>query len=548
MHDQVTAATQTGLPAAYLNSSQTPDEANRVWSGVRSGQIRLLYVSPERLAMEGFRALLHEVRTRNPDTGISLFAVDEAHCISEWGHEFRPDYRALANLRSEFAHVPIAAFTATATPRVQEDVIRLLGLRTPTIVRASFDRTEIFYRVSRKTKVLNQIRTFVLNHRGESGIVYRATRKDTERTAVALNKAGVRALPYHAGLSDEERRSCQEGFVRDEIQVVVATIAFGMGIDKADVRWIVHGDLPRSLEAYYQETGRAGRDGDPAEVLLLHGGQDLVTIRYHIDRMENEQERDRANGSLQEMLRFANARVCRRIGLLAHFAEEYRGECGNCDNCTSEKPLSDRTIEAQKVMSAMVRTGERFGAHHIADIVVGAETDRILQLKHDRLPTFGVGSETSRSEWIALLGDLEAADLVSRRDGPRSGLALTGAGRAVLRGDEQFLVRQQEELLAPTHRLTGGVQGEDHLKEDDLSGKELFSCLRALRTRLARERGVPPYVVFSDRSLREMASFRPNDHPSFLTIHGVGDAKAARYGEAFLTVIREYAEKGGCPE
>ncbi len=573
MQDQVDAAVQNGLPAAFLNSAQTPQETAEAWSRIRTGEVRLLYVSPERLALDGFRDALTEaaatadarrhVVTETVEAGgardgtaatepvgdnhapIALFAIDEAHCISEWGHEFRPDYRALGVLRSEFPGVPIAAFTATATERVQQDVIRILDLHDPHVVRASFDRKEIFYRVRRKKKVGDQITAFVRSRNDDPGIVYRATRKSVEQTATALRKAGIAASPYHAGLPDDERRDTQRAFVRDEVQVVVATIAFGMGIDKSNVRWIVHGDLPRSLEAYYQETGRAGRDGEAAEALLLYGPQDLATNRYHIDRMEIDAERERAHAALNEMHRFANARVCRRIGLLAHFGETHAGECAACDNCTGAVTARDRTVDAQKAMSAMVRTGQRFGAHHIADILCGIETDRILQLSHDDLPTFGVGSDTSRPDWLAFIGDLEAAALVARTDGARSGLALTPTGRDVLRGVESFVLRVEDDAEVP--RATGGAARSrldgypapesTELHAGSLQDEELYASLRELRTRLAREQSVPPYVVFSDKSLRDMVRRRPQSRSAFLNVHGVGEKKADRYADAFLECI-----------
>ena len=541
MQDQVQGASLTGVPAAFLNSTLDAEQARGVWERVRGGVVRLLYVSPERLALERFRARLHELP-------VSLFAIDEAHCISEWGHEFRPNYRALSVLRAEFADVPIAAFTATATPRVQEDVIRLLGLRAPLAVRGDFDRTEIFYRVVRKGRIAQQIAAFVRNHRGEPGIIYRATRKAVEETAAQLQHRGVAAVPYHAGLSAEERRENQERFVRDEAEVVVATIAFGMGIDKSNVRWVLHGDLPRSVEAYYQESGRAGRDGEPAEACLIYGPQDMATIRYHIDRMEVPEERERAEANLREIMRYVSSGVCRRIQLLAHFDQEHAGSCGGCDVCTDTTEAVDRSVAAQKAMSAMVRTGQRFGANHIADIVSGTETDRVLQFNHNRLPTFAVGADRPRGWWRSLIDDLEAAGLVHRTGGQKSGLALSSAGRRVLYGKTPFLVRERSE------RTSGAVHGatDSHIAAGTAAPvpasthdrEELFQQLRRLRTQLAREHGVPPYVVFSDKSLKEMATYLPTSEAELLHIHGVGDAKATRYGAAFLSVIREHVAGG----
>ncbi len=527
MHDQVEGARQDGLAAAALNSTLDPVKARAVWHDVASGAVRLLYVSPERLAKDAFRASLR-------DQEVSLFAIDEAHCISEWGHEFRPDYRSLAVVRSEFPDTPIAAFTATATRVVQDDVIRLLRLRSPLVIRGNFDRPEIFYRVLRKQRVTDQILSFVRSHAGQPGIVYRATRKATEETAAHLVAHGIPAVAYHAGLSDSQRQENQTRFVRDEVQVVCATIAFGMGIDKSNVRWIVHGDLPRSLEAYYQETGRAGRDGEPAEACLFYGPQDIMTIRYHIGRMVSDGERERANRSLQEMIRFADSGACRRIQLLAHFNQAHGGGCGGCDVCAGDVLTTDHTIAAQKAMSAMVRTGERFGAHHIAEIVIGEASERVRRLGHDRLPTFGVGRDRSRAWWVRVVQDLEAAGLVRRRDGARSGLMLTPGGRAVLSGQQAVRLVERSESPASAGAAKPEPPGSAVAPEDEL----VFARLRSLRTRLARERGVPPYVIFSDKTLRAMATMRPADATAFLSVPGVGEHKARMYASAFLHEIR----------
>jgi ATP-dependent DNA helicase RecQ len=330
MKDQVDAAQENGIPAAFLNSSLSVEESRDTWKALATGRVKLLYVSPERLSLPEFRKALGQF-------GLSLVAVDEAHCISEWGHEFRPDYRSLGLLRAEFPGVPIAAFTATATRKVQDDVVQLLGLHHPLIVRASFDRREIFYRVMRKERDGDsQILWFVSAHPDQAGIVYRSTRKAVENTAAILRARGISAVSYHAGLEDEERRARQESFVKDEVTVVVATIAFGMGIDKSNVRWVMHGDLPRSLESYYQETGRAARDGEDADTLLLYGPKDIATIRWHIGKVESQEERDRAEGRLREILRYVESSSCRRIPLLAHFNEHHSGDCGRCDVCAGE--------------------------------------------------------------------------------------------------------------------------------------------------------------------------------------------------------------------
>ncbi|MGM0674314.1 MAG: RecQ family ATP-dependent DNA helicase [Spirochaetota bacterium] len=570
MKDQVDAARENGIAAAFLNSSLSPEAYRHTWGELAAGRVRLLYLAPERLALPRFRAQLAEL-------GISLFAVDEAHCISEWGHEFRPDYRSLGELRGEFPGVPIAAFTATATTDVQSDVIAQLGLDRPHTVRASFDRREIFYGVTPKAGVDNQILEFVRAHRDEPGIVYRSSRKSVERTAGRLASAGVRAVAYHAGLEDDERRERQDSFVRDEVEVVVATIAFGMGIDKSNVRWIVHGDLPRSLEAYYQETGRAGRDGEPAETVMFYGPGDISTIRYHIDRMEVPKERERADARLREVLRFADSGICRRKLLLAHFDEEHPGNCGNCDVCTGGVETEDFTVAAQKILSAAHRTGERFGGHHLADVVCGNATDRVMDLGHNRLPTFGVGSDQEKGWWLGLLRDLESGGYLARADGPKSGFRITAEGRALLRGNAEFTTarptpskgrtqaRRAGEATLGVHAggpgSGGGVPGgrgaagsgggSDPGAGGGAVGEEeterLFQCLRSVRLRLARERNVPPYVIFSDKTLRSLSRERPTDREALLRCHGVGKTKQARYGDIFLAAVRRFLADSECP-
>jgi ATP-dependent DNA helicase RecQ len=460
-------------------------------------------------------------------------------------------------------------------------------------VRASFDRPEISYSVIRKDGVEQQILHFVREHEGEPGIVYRSSRKAVERTAANLASAGVRAVAYHAGLEDDERRDRQDAFVRDEVEVVVATIAFGMGIDKSNVRWIIHGDLPRSVEAYYQETGRAARDGEPAETVLFHGPGDVRTIRYHIERMEVPEERERAEARLREVLRFVDSGVCRRKLLLAHFDEEHPGDCGNCDVCTGGVELEDLTVAAQKVLSAAYRTGQRFGAHHLADVVSGNATDKVLERGHHQLPTFGVGSDTDKGFWLSLIRDLENGGYLERADGQKSGFRITALGRKVLKGSARFSAARQAPGRGGQARGRGGAAaggpgaGSIEGGRADLNGggasrdgtatggsrrersesdadraadtapaherrraddEELFACLRRLRKRLARERGVPPYVIFSDKTLRSITRNRPTDEAALLRCHGVGERKLAEYGEAFLRCVREFLAGAGCEE
>ncbi|MFW6228252.1 MAG: DNA helicase RecQ [Alkalispirochaeta sp.] len=556
MVDQVEGARQMGISAAFLNSSLNAESARDVYRRAYNGEIRLLYVSPERLSLESFRGTLQE-------WGVSLFAIDEAHCISEWGHEFRPEYRNLTVLRREFPDVPIAAFTATATPRVQADVVEALNLADPLLLRGNFDRPEIFYRVRRKDDVLQQIAEFIIAHPDEPGIVYRATRKGVDETVAALKKRGISALPYHAGLSDADRRRNQRGFVRDTVQVVVATIAFGMGIDKGNVRWVVHGDLPRSVEAYYQETGRAGRDGERADTCLFYSPGDIAKIRYHIQRMEVAAEREQAERNLREVLRFVESGTCRRSQLLRHFAQNHEGSCAGCDICTGEVTTVDETEAARKAMSAILRTGERFGGHYIARVVAGEGDERIERFGHHRLPTFGVGSDRSVTWWITLIADLESAGLLQRRDGPRSGLVLTPAGGDVLFGRASFVSGRIDSTATGTsgkrrsrpgtpRGRTGGRDGGPSGAEEGYVWREdqeaLFQCLRRARKAIADRDGVPPYLVFSDKTLKAIVRNRPASRTALLRVHGVGEHKAERYGDTLLAIIEGFLATGECGE
>jgi len=547
MKDQVDGAREDGLPAAALNSTLSPEEAREVWRGLGSGAVRLLYVSPERLTAEGFQAALARLSP-------ALFAVDEAHCISEWGHEFRPDYRALGLLREQFPAVPIAAFTATATAEVQRDVIRQLGLRSPYVVRASFDRPEIFYRVAaRAGDGDEQIAAFIAARPGQPGIVYRGSRRQVEATAAFLASRGISAAGYHAGMEDRERHARQEAFVRDELTVVVATIAFGMGIDKSNVRWVVHGDLPRSLEGYYQETGRAARDGEPADAFLLFGPRDIAAARWHIGQLSSTEEQERAEARLREMLRYAESGTCRRAMLLSHFGETHPGGCGRCDICAGEVELVDLTVPAQKVLSAAARTGERFGAHHLADILVGNATDKVLERGHQALPTFGAGRDQDREWWLTLIRDMAAAGCLLRGEEKTSGYTISPLGRRLLAGRETFSAsRVRMERVGPARGQpvlslpSRSLPGLEEQQGDTIADEDLFQCLKQVRRRIAASRQVPPYVVFSDKSLRAMARSRPVDEASFLRCPGVGEHKLAAYGRVFLEAIRSFAEKGAC--
>lgn len=526
MKDQVDAAAGMGLSAAYYNSSQTQKQRLDVLLQLRAGKLDLLYVSPERLTMEAFLNTLKRTR-------ICLFAIDEAHCISEWGHDFRPDYLYLAELVEIFPDVPVAAFTAAATEHVQTDIVARLGLRNPYVVRASFNRPNLFYQVEAKENTASQILEFVRSRPEESGIVYRTTRNDVERTATMLVRAGIHALPYHAGLDDRAREKNQNAFNRDDVQVVVATIAFGMGIDKSNVRFVLHGDLPKSLESYYQETGRAGRDGEPAHCMLLFRSGDIVKIRFFINRIADEQERKVASRQLNEMIKFASVNACRRRQLLSYFGETYDQEnCGACDICTNRVERVDATTEAQMLMSAIARTRERFGITQIVDIVVGAGTQQIRQRGLDRLKTYGVGKEKPKRHWRRIVDELIAQDCIARTEDEYPVLRLTDKGRRLLSGKEKFLA------IKPVDK--GPLRPAAAWVEDYNLG--LFEELRRLRRDLAAKRNVPPFIVFSDRTLHEMARLFPTTLDEMRAVNGVGDVKLSEYGMPFLTAIRRFLE------
>ena len=542
MKDQVDAACAAGLRAASLNSAQPAGERAGVWRRLQRGELELLYISPERFAMPSF---IDELK-RLP---LSFVAVDEAHCISEWGHDFRPDYLNLSQIVPQFPSLPVAAFTATATMRVQRDIIARLGLRSPHVVRASFDRPNLFYRIVPKTRPERQILDFVRGRPRESGIVYRMSRKSVEETAALLAASGIEALPYHAGLDDETRAGNQDAFNLDRVRVIVATIAFGMGIDKSDVRFVLHGDLPKSIENYYQETGRAGRDGEPAQCLLLYGRGDFAKILRFVEQIEDENEHRHALRRVSAMGKFAEVYACRRKFLLSYFGETYpRDDCGACDVCGGEVERVDVTREAQIVLSAIVRTGERFGVTHIVDVVVGADTQRIRQLGHDSVRTYGAGHDREKRFWRTLIDNLLAQGMIVQSDGEYPVIRIQPEGREVLRGKGSvFGTRLREKPReAPTkRRRVAGERPSDaaagrHGALEGPHDEELFERLRELRQRLAREQGVPPYVVFSDRTLREMARVLPATEAEMAFVTGVGSYKLARYGAVFLEVIRAF--------
>ena len=525
MKDQVDAANENGIRAAFINSSQTESERGEVQGALQRGELDLVYVSPERLAAGSFMDLIR----RSP---VAFVAVDEAHCICSWGHDFRPDYLLLSRLVEELPEVPIAAFTASATEAMQLDIIQQLGLRSPFRYCGSFNRDNLFYEVALKSDPERQIVHFVKKNRGEPGIVYRMTRESVESTAQLLVQEGISAVPYHAGLGDEVRKKNQEEFSRDHVDVVVATIAFGMGIDKSNVRYIVHGDLPRSLEHYYQETGRAGRDGDPAHCLLLFSRGDIPRLNFFIDQVEDEQIARQHRAALADMVHFASQHTCRRRNILGHFGEIYPEEkCGKCDVCTGEYETVDITKEAQMLLSAIARTGQRFGLNHIVNIVWGADTKQIRDFGHDRLKTWGIGRDRSKKEWREIGDALLAQKICVASDGRFPIVQLNSASLDVLQGQREVSLVQKKLPVAWS------------VKTDEGGNRELFELLRQERRRFAEEQGVPPFVVFSDKTLHDMVRRMPKNSRDMLLVNGVGERKMNQYGEAFIEVISRYANE-----
>jgi ATP-dependent DNA helicase RecQ len=529
MKDQVDAALENGISAAFINSSLLQEEAASVYHRLRNNSLELLYISPERFAMPGFLEILKTVP-------VSLFAIDEAHCISEWGHDFRPDYLNLANITKIFPDTPVAAFTATATPKVQDDIINRIGLRSPFTVRASFNRRNLFYRVKTKRELEPEILYFLRKHHGEPGIIYRTTRDSVTDLADMLTEQGIKALPYHAGLTQEARKANQEAFNKDGTAVIVATIAFGMGIDKSNVRFVIHADLPKNIESYYQETGRAGRDGEPAECILFFGREDIPKIRYFIDQMPGEKERVIALEKLNQTVRYASHNVCRRRQLLEYFGEDYRDEnCGACDICTGIVEKVDITVDAQILMSAISRTGQRFGSMHVTDIVKGAHTKRIRELEHDRIKTYGAGSHKDKNHWRFIVDELIAQEVICQEGERYPVLKIAEKGRSILFGKEKVFALKREETKK---KLRAGI-GNEFKPYDEV----LFERLRTLRKSLADKQQVPPYIIFSDRTLHEMCRYYPATFPDMAGISGVGDAKLEHYANDFIKEIKTYLDE-----
>jgi ATP-dependent DNA helicase RecQ len=533
MKDQVEQLRAYGVPALFLNSSLPPQEYQENMDYVKRGEVKLLYVAPETLLTPRILSLLSGLK-------VALLTIDEAHCISEWGHDFRPEYRQLVEVRKRFPDAVCLALTATATARVRQDIRTTLKFSSTNEFVASFNRENLYIEVVRKSDPIGQAIQILEKHKDQSGIIYCFSRRQVDELAAYLASKGYSALPYHAGLEDSERRRNQEAFIRDDAQIIVATIAFGMGINKPNVRFIIHFDLPKSIEGYYQEIGRAGRDGLPAYCTLLFSYSDVAKINYFIDQKAGEEKRV-AIGHLDAIVRFAeDETTCRRRPLLNYFGESISAQtCFNCDNCTSAPTaLTDITLFAQKFLSCVKRADEKFGAGHIADILLGSKNEKVLRWGHDKLSTYGIGTELTKKQWMHLARQLLTMGYLAL-EGEYRTLSLTARALDALKNRETIMGVVQE---------AERVQKKGKRKEELEYNHALFAILRQKRKEMADEAGVPPYVIFSDRTLIEMAAYYPQTAESLLNISGVGQVKLRQYGDAFLDVIKLYCDKHGLKE
>jgi len=541
MKDQVEQLRAFGVPSLFLNSSLSPQEYQENMEYVRRGEVKLLYVAPETLLTQRILSLLDSPSTgAGPRVQVDCLTIDEAHCISEWGHDFRPEYRQLVEVRRRFPNAVCLALTATATSRVRQDIRATLKFATTNEFIASFNRENLYIEVMPKRDAYAQTIDLLERYKDQSGIIYCFSRRQVDELAAYLSMRGYSVRPYHAGLEDAERKRNQEAFIRDDAQIIVATIAFGMGINKPNVRFVIHFDLPKSIESYYQEIGRAGRDGLPAHCILLYSYADVAKINYFIDQKEGNEKRV-AIEHLNAIVRYAeDERTCRRKPLLNYFGESTSAEtCSNCDNCTSAPtPLADITIYAQKFLSCVKRADEKFGAGHIVDILLGSKNEKVLRWGHDKLSTYGIGTELTKKQWMHIARQLLSMGYV-RQEGEYHTLSLTAKALETLRKREPiFGVVQEAERVR--------VKGRK--KEEVEYNHALFAILRQKRKDMADEAGVPPYVIFSDKTLVEMAAYYPQSHASLLAMSGVGQVKLNQYGDMFLEVIKSYAEKHGLKE
>lgn len=535
MQDQVDALKQLGVSAAFLNSSLDAEAAREVSRKLQQNELKLLYVAPERLMTESFLNLLERLQQ---DNGIALFAIDEAHCVSQWGHDFRPEYRALTVLHERFPNVPRIALTATADAPTRREIVERLALEQAQHFISSFDRPNIRYRVIQKNNSRQQLLSFLAaEHQEDAGIVYCLSRKKVEETAVWLKEQGRDALPYHAGLDADMRSKNQRRFLREEGVIMVATVAFGMGIDKPNVRFVAHLDLPKSLEAYYQETGRAGRDGLPANAWMAYGLGDVVSMRKMLMSGDAPEERKRVElQKLDALLGYCESTECRHQTVLRYFGEEHPGSCGQCDNCLEPVDTWDATHAVQMALSCVYRTGQRFGVVHLIDVLLGKETEKVAQFNHHQISTFGIGKELAQQQWSGVYRQLVAAGLLAVDMEAYGGLKLTETARPVLKGLQAVWLRRD---ALPAGRKTGKRGSPSRAAFAGANEDTLWQALKAKRLELAREQGVPPYVIFHDSTLLEIHHRRPSTTMEFSQISGVGQAKLSRYAVQFLEVIAD---------
>ena len=529
MQDQVDSLQDNGINATYLNSTIEYEERRSRQIAILKNQVKLLYVAPERLLNERFSLFLEQVATQ---VGISTIAIDEAHCVSEWGHDFRPEYSKLKILRQRYPQIPLQALTATATKRVQQDIIQQLNLRSPDIHVASFDRPNIHYQVQPKDRNIYHKLLRTIRSESGAGIVYCLSRRSVEEVATKLKHDGIDALPYHAGLSDKARSSNQTSFLRDDIQVIVATIAFGMGIDKPDVRFVFHYDLPRSLESFYQESGRAGRDGEPSKSIVFFSLGDRKKIEFLIKQKSDQNEQKIALQQLRQVINYAEGNDCRRTIILRYFGERYHGNCGKCDNCLNPKPIEDWTIEAQKFLSCVARCEEKFGVNHIVDVLIGSRKQKIYQYGHHLLSTYGIGKGRTADEWRMLGRSLVHQGLVGQTTDGYSVLKLNKRSWEVFRG--QLAVK----IAIDKHQTTATATYNPRKEEAEL----LFEKLRKLRKQIGDRNSLAPYMIFADSSLKLMAQLRPKTLTDFANLSGVNEYKAQQYGDSFISAILEFNE------
>lgn len=531
MQDQVSALQQLGVRAAYLNSTLSREEHNSVMRAIYDGELDMLYIAPERLLQENTLGRLTSVK-------VSLIAIDEAHCVSQWGHDFRADYLGLHVLQHAFPGVPRVALTATADDRTREEIVARLGLYDPKVFVSSFDRPNIRYAVQEKGEAKAQLLAFLQDHKNEAGIVYCMSRNRVDGIAAWLAQRGIKALPYHAGLRTDERAENQRRFLREDSVVMVATIAFGMGIDKPDVRFVAHLDLPKSMEAYYQETGRAGRDGQPSVAWMIYGLQDVVRIVKMVqDSNAGEQHKRVERGKIDSLLAWCETNTCRRRALLRYFGEERKETCGNCDVCLNPPKTWDATEAAQKLLSNIYRTGQRFGSGHVIDVLRGKETAKVDQFGHQALTTYGIGKERTDKQWRSIIRQLLVQNFILVNEEQYGALQLTEKSRQILRSETKIFLRE-ELVTEKTAKTTRAKRVPVEVAEADM---DLWEALKACRKSLADDLAVPPFHIFHDATLKEMISLMPNCEADMLAVNGIGAVKFERFGEEFLKVLEEFS-------